>query len=415
MQYECIKAKSLLSKKKIEADSWFHINRSFNAYRGCEHGCVYCDGMAENYHVDNFLSHIRAKENAADILRKELKKEGFTSQKELETETLWKFLDPEDAVRISQKVPRKQVIGVCGGVSDGYQPAEKKHKITRKLLEVLLDFELPIFVLTKSNLVLRDLDVIKNIHKKAFANVLFTITLHNEEIRRIFEPRASSTPERFDALKETRKAGLYGGVMSTPIIPGIGDSYENMTSLAKDAKKAGAEFILFSGMTLKPGRQKEYFLNVIKKHYPDKLQLMEKIFSNDDRYGTPIYRHMPVHIALRGYKICKEVGIRDRTIRHKVPNEYDTNNQVLDVLLEISYRYSTILGRSWNERKPIIVLAKKIERGVEDLSILQKDGELGSRLLIGEDTVELVEEIINTGNSSKLETLMNTVLEIQDI
>ncbi len=415
MQYECIKAKSLLSKKNIEADSWFHINRSFNAYRGCEHGCVYCDGMAENYHVDNFLSHIRAKENAPSILRKELKKEGFTSQIELETETLWKFLDPEDAIRISQKVPRKQVIGVCGGVSDGYQPAEKEYKITRKLLEVLLDFGLPIFILTKSDLVLRDLDVIKKIHEQSFANVLFTITLHDEEMRRIFEPRASSTPERFDALEETRKAGLYGGVMSTPIIPGIGDSYENMTSLAKNAKRVGAEFILFSGMTLKPGRQKEYFLNVIKRHYPEKLQLLEKIFSNNDRYGTPIYKHMPVHIALRGYKICKEVGISDRTIRHKPPNEYDINNQVLDVLLDISYRSSTILGIPWKERKPIIELAKKIERGVENLSVLYKDKEIGSRLLIDEETVELVEEIINTRKSSKLETLLDKALEIPDI
>ena len=135
MNYECVKAKSLLSKKEMTADSWFHINRSLNAYRGCEHGCVYCDGMNEYYHVDNFMSHIRIKENAPVILRKELKKLGFTSQKELETETLWSFLPEDDAKRLAMKTPRRIVIGVCGGVSDGFQPAEIEHKITQQILE----------------------------------------------------------------------------------------------------------------------------------------------------------------------------------------------------------------------------------------------------------------------------------------
>ena len=119
MKYECVKAKSLLSKPHI-ADGWFHMNRSLNAYRGCEHGCVYCDGNSEYYHVDNFYSHVRIKENAADVLRKELKKLGYTSQSELETETLWSFLDEEDAKRLADKVPRRIVVGACGGVSDGF-------------------------------------------------------------------------------------------------------------------------------------------------------------------------------------------------------------------------------------------------------------------------------------------------------
>ena len=103
--------------------------------------------MSEWYHVDNFTTHIRMKENAADILRMELKREGFTSTSELETETLWPFLDEEDAKRLMMNAPRKQVIGVCGGVSDGYQPAEKESKITRGVLETLLDYQMPVFVL----------------------------------------------------------------------------------------------------------------------------------------------------------------------------------------------------------------------------------------------------------------------------
>ncbi|MHA1927892.1 MAG: radical SAM protein [Candidatus Thorarchaeota archaeon] len=414
MRYELIKAKSLLSKKKIEADSWFHINRSFNAYRGCEHGCVYCDGMADNYHVDNFLTHIRGKENAPELLRKELKKEGYYSHMELVNETLWSFLDPEDAKKLSDKGPIRQIIGVCGGVSDGYQPAEKKFEITRKLLAVLLDYGMPIFVLSKSDLVLRDLDILKEIHKKSYANVVFTITLANDRDRAIFEPRASSTPERFKALRKTRSAGLFGGVMSTPIIPGIGDNYDNMTALAKEAKNVNAEFILFSGMTLKPGRQKEYFLNVIRQKYPEKLALLEKIFSNNDRYGTPLYKYMPVHIALRGHKVCRDIGISDRSIRHRIHSEYETNNLVLGVLLDIIYQKSHILGR-WREIKPFQELSIKIERGVDDIGELHQSGKIKEILMIEDPMVEIVEEIIDTGKYARIHELINEALENPDI
>ncbi|MHA1960269.1 MAG: radical SAM protein [Candidatus Thorarchaeota archaeon] len=405
MQYETVKAKSLLSKP-IVADAWFHVNRSMNAYRGCEHGCVYCDGMAENYHVDNFTTHIRCKENAAKILRRELKKDGYTSQTELETETLWRFMDPEDAKRMALKVPRRKVIGVCGGVSDGYQPAEKEHKITRRVLETLLDFRMPVFVLTKSNLVLRDLDLLKEIHENAFANIMFTITLNDEEQRSIFEPKASSTPDRFEALKEVCKAGLHGGVMATPIIPTIGDNLENMTALAREAKRAGAEFIQFGGMTLKPGRQKEYFLRVIKKRFPERLSEILKAYANNNKYGTPDWKHLPVNVMLRGHEICRSVGIRDRSVRNRVQSEPVANNSVLGVLLDIEFYMRFMLGMPWNKIRPFHELAARIERGVEDLVELHKEGQLKSRLLITDEMVSIVEGILDTGSCSYLEDLV---------
>jgi DNA repair photolyase len=402
MRYECVKAKSLLSKP-LKADGWFHVNRTMNAYRGCEHGCVYCDGMSEHYHVDDFMTHIRIKENAPEILRKELKKDGYTSQSELESETLWSFLDQDDAIRIAQKVPRRKVIGVCGGVSDGYQPAEKEHEVTRSVLHTLHDFGMPAFVLTKSELVLRDIDVLKEIHKNAFANVMFTITLHDEEAQKVFEPRASATWERFSALKEVRKAGLFGGVMATPLIPGIGDSIENIRGLAKDARRAGAEFIQFGGMTLKPGRQKAYFLNVVKKRYPRQLELIRSIYADDHPYGQPNFRRLPVSVMTLGYAISKEAGIRDRSIRHKIPNEHDANNLVLSVLLDIVFRRTNNLGMPWNRTKPFHELAVRIESGVEDLNIVRERGELGEYLRISDRMVEAVEETLDRGTCQVLE------------
>ena len=406
MRYECVKAKSLLSKKEMTADSWFHINRSLNAYRGCEHGCIYCDGMNEYYHVDNFMSHIRIKENAPEILKKELKKLGFTSQRELETETLWSFLPDDDAKRLAMQKPRRIVIGVCGGVSDGFQPAEREHKITQQILETLVDFRLPAMILTKSDLVLRDIELLKELNEVSFVNAVFTITLHDDEKRSIIEPRASSTPERFAALKELRKAGIPGGVMATPIVPWIGTDYENIEGLAKDAKDANAEFILFGGMTLKPGRQKEYFMRVIKRHFPQHASSLETAYSNDNRYGQPIWKKLPTNVMLEGHQICRKIGISDRSVRHTLPYAHEINYKVLGTLLDIEFYQNYLMGIPWRVSKPFHELSIKIERGVEDVQVLRDEGRLKETLFISDSMVDIVEQIVDTGNSEYLNNIL---------
>ena len=406
MKYECVKARSLLSKREISADSWFHINKSLNAYRGCEHGCVYCDGMNEYYHVDNFMSHVRIKENAPEILKKELKKLGFTSQRELETETLWSFLPNDDAKRLAMQKPRRIVIGVCGGVSDGFQPAEREHRITRQILETLVDFRLPAMILTKSDLVLRDIELLKELNEVAFVNAVFTITLHDDEKRKIIEPRASSTPERFAALKQLRKAGIPGGVMATPIVPWIGTDYENIEGLAKEAKAANAEFILFGGMTLKPGRQKEYFMRVINRHFPQYSDSLKSAYSNDNRYGQPIWKKLPIHVMLTGHQVCKKVGISDRSVRHTLPYAHETNYKVLGTLLDIEFYQNYLMGLPWTVSKPFHELSIKLERGTEDLKVLRNEDRLKEVLFISDSMVEIVEQIIDTGKSEYLNNIL---------
>jgi len=409
--YECIKAKSLLSKKEMLAEGWFHVNRSLNAYRGCEHGCVYCDGMSEYYHVDDFTTHIRVKKNAPEILRKELKKLGYSSQRELETETLWSFLPDGDAKQLAMRLPRRIVIGVCGGVSDGYQPAEKEYKITQQILETLLDFRLPATILTKSKLVLRDLDLLKELNRAAFVNAMFTITLHDDGARKIIEPRASSTPDRFAALKELRRAGIPGGVMATPILPWIGSTYENMEGLARDAKAAGAEFILFGGMTLKPGRQKEHFLSVIGKRFPEYLDKIRAIYADDNRYGIPIWRRLPINTMLVGHQICKKVGIRDRSVRHLLPSESEANYRVLGILLDIVFYQRYMLGKPWNVSRPFYELSVKLERGVENLVLLRDAGHLKERLLISDEMEGIVQQVLETGSCDYLNQLLGDTPE----
>jgi DNA repair photolyase len=233
MFYEEVQARSLLSKR-IVADAWFHSNYSMNVYRGCQFSCAYCDGMAEHYHVDNFREHVRVKINAPNVLEKELERILPGRNKSLLDYT---ELKPEY---------KRPIIGISGGVSDSYQQAEKKYQITRKILEVLLRHKLPVFLLTKSDLVLRDIDLLEDINKQSFASVCFTITLMDENQKKIYEPHSSSTEDRFNALKTLRSKGIRGGVMAMPIIPFIGDSIENMMGIVNESKKANSEFVLFA-------------------------------------------------------------------------------------------------------------------------------------------------------------------------
>ncbi len=410
MKYEIVKARSLLSKP-IYGDSWFHINRSLNSYRGCEFACSYCDGRSEYYYVDNFESHIRIKENAPDILRKELEREGFTSRSKLKSETLWSFLDDEDAKRLALKTPRRQVIGVCGGVSDGYQQAEAEHNVTRRNLEVLHDFGMPVFVLTKSNLVTRDIDVLEQIHERAFANVTFTITTFDPKIKKILEPKSASTADRFEALREIRKRGLFGGVMATPIIPSIGNNDENMYALAKEAKQVGAQYILFAGMTLKPGRQKEHFFRIVKNHFPEHFENIREIYAKNDRYGHADYSKVSIRSMIRGYKICKDVGISPRTIRHNLPFEHEINTKVLGGLLDIVFYQQYLLGLPWNKSKRIQEIAIRIEKGVENLQELQEQDALKGRLLLDEVSEPIVEQLMDTGTCDHLRWIESIIDE----
>ncbi len=411
MRYEEIKAKTLLSKFRY-GDAWFHSNRSMNSYRGCEHGCVYCDGNCQYYRIDNFYTHIRIKKNAPLILQKELERAKFRSHSKMESDTLVRFIDNKEASKLLDQGPRKIIIGISGGVSDAYQQAEEKYHITRQVLETLYDFRLPVFILTKSNLVLRDLDLLKEIHKQAFVSVCFSITLHNEDTKQIFEPKSSATWERFDALKQIRKAGLYGGVMAYPTIPTIGDNLENMRGLATDAKRAGAEFIMFAGMTLKPGRQKEYFFNVVRHRTPEVFDRLQQIYANNHTYGHPIHELLPVNPQIQGRNVCKEIGISDRSVRHGIPSEPKANIQVMNRLLDLVYMRSMILGkpkRTWESFQEVAI---KIEKIQDDVTELSQQGLLEEHLEISSKMAGVIEEILK---QDTFEALTKTQLEIDAI
>jgi DNA repair photolyase len=351
--------------------------------------------MSEYYHIDNYQTHIRIKENAPKILRKELKKLGYTRKKTL---TLLEFTDE----LIPEK--RKPIIGVSGGVSDSYQKIERDLKLTRKVLQVLLEYQLPVFLLTKSDLVLRDLDILQEINEQAFSNVCFSIAFHDDDTRKKLEPKSSSIDERFEALKEIRNVGIHGGVMAMPIIPYISDTYENLMQLAKRAKDVKSEFIIFAGLTIKPGRQKNYFLNDIQKKFPEAYKHIKELYWNNNKFGHPIFNKIPLDVIALSPHICDKIGIKWLSIRHGCSDEFDSNLIVLKRILEILFIMSSLLRKPRNQWMKYHDLAVQLEYGLPELKTLIDSNDLDKFQTV-KYFVNEIEEILEKGTSKTLNSL----------
>ena len=203
--------------------------------------------------------------------------------------------------------------------------------------------------------------------------------------------------------------------MATPIIPTIGDNVENMMSLAKATKSANGEFIQFGGMTLKPGRQKEYFMRVINRRYPDNYDTMARIYENNNTYGQPIWKRLPANVMVLGRQVCKKAGVRDRSVRHKIPHEFESNNRVLGLLLDIIFRMNMFFGMPRSATKPYWELAARIEKGVDELTQFQANGELNRQLLIDDSMRETVEEILESGTCKVLTNLEARIDRMMDM
>ncbi|MCP4711511.1 MAG: radical SAM protein, partial [Planctomycetes bacterium] len=243
-------------------DSWFVSRYGLNQYRGCTHNCAYCDGRAEGYYVEGeFGRDISIKTNSADLLRREL-----------------------DPARKRKPLPRGFIM-LGGGVGDSYQPVETKYRLTRGLLQVVREFDWPVHILTKSVMVERDLDLLTDINHQSRALVSFSLSTIDDKLAAHFEPGVPSPTERLATLKRLHAAGISGGVFLMPVIPFVSDLQEQITEAVAAIKTAGADFIIFGGMTLKEGRQKQYFLDVLKKYDSGLLEHCEKLYGHD-KWGS---------------------------------------------------------------------------------------------------------------------------------
>ena len=239
-----IPAKKLILPAASENDL-FGNTHMMNIYRGCSHGCIYCDSRSTCYQSgrpEDDFSEIYAKENALFLIEKEL--------------------------QARRKSSPKMIVGT-GSMSDPYNPREKEFELTRSALFLLNKYKCGVSVITKSALVSRDLDIYAEIQTHSPVNAGITITAADEDVCRKIEPGVSTTSERLNAIKLFAEAGVFAGVHMNPVLPGITDTVENIETLIEKAAENQAKYVLCYGfgMTLRDGNREYYYEN-LDKHYP---------------------------------------------------------------------------------------------------------------------------------------------------
>jgi len=370
-----IEAKSILRRRK-KIDSWFLTHYGINLYRGCGHNCVYCDGRAEKYQVyGNFGKNISVKTNAIELLGKEL--------------------NPV----LKRKPMPKSFIMLGGGVGDAYQPAEKKYQLARQTLELIYKYKYPVHILTKSTLVERDIDLLKEINKENKAVVCFSFSSINSRISRVFEPGVPGPAERIATIKNLKKAGIACGMFLVPVIPFITDTPEMIEQALQQSREAGIDFVIFGTMTLKTGRQKDYFMHVLQKQFPDLISQYETIYRKDSRWGEPGPQYnRSVHEVFdkiaTAYKIPKRIppGIYKKVITRQ--------DLVIIILEQLDY-----LLNLKNKKSPYGYAAYSLGKLREPIAGLSRE-----KLLkingIGPVTIKIIKEILDTGKCSYYENLL---------
>ncbi|NKF07195.1 radical SAM protein [Clostridium gasigenes] len=250
---EHIDAKTIISQY-IENNHWFGINYNMNIYKGCCHGCIYCDSRSSCYGIEDF-DRVRAKDNAVEIIRKELRGKR-----------------------------KKGVVGT-GAMSDPYNPFEKRERLTRGALKQINNFNFGVAIATKSSLITRDIDILKKIKEHSPVLIKMTITTLDDELCSKIEPNVSLSSDRFSAIKKLSDNGIYTGVLLMPILPFINDDEENIIGIVKKAYECGAKFIFAYGMgvTLREN-QRQYYYEKLIELFPEEKLAKKYIEIYENRY-----------------------------------------------------------------------------------------------------------------------------------
>ena len=260
----------------VKAKGILSAQNGINLYRGCLHGCIYCDSRSKCYHLEHAFEDIEVKENALELLEYAL-----------------------------QHKRKKCMIGT-GSMTDPYIPLEMEIGNVRKALQLIYDYGFGFTVITKSKRILRDLDLLQKINKKTKCVVQMTLTTYDEVLCKKIEPNVSTTRERFEVLKVLREAGIPTVVWLSPILPFINDTEENIAGILDMCLEAKVYGVICFGMglTLREGNR-EYFYEQLDKLFP---RLKEKYIHT---YGNKYFIESPNSKRLMElfHKKCSEGGI----------------------------------------------------------------------------------------------------------
>lgn len=257
-----IKAKSILSSQN-----------GMNIYRGCSHGCIYCDSRSICYQTPIPFENIEVKENCVELLDSALKSK------------------------------RKKCMIGTGSMCDSYMPCETSLKLFRKCLEVIEKNKFGVTILTKSDLILRDIDLIERINKNSKAVVQMTLTTFDDELCKIIEPNVCVTSKRVEVLKECYKRNIPTVVWMSPFLPYINDTFENLSGLLGYCLGAKVKGIINFGigLTLREGNR-EYFYSELDKHFPN----LKNRYINEYKNSYEVTSSKNNELMAYFYSVCKK-------------------------------------------------------------------------------------------------------------
>ena len=261
---------------EVEAKYILSAQNGMNIYRGCSHGCIYCDARSTCYQMNHAFEDIEVKKNAPELL--------------------------ESALRSKRK---KCVIGT-GAMCDPYLHIEKELRLTRRCLEQIDEYGFGLAIQTKSDMILRDLDLLKSINRKSKCVVQMTLTTYDEDLCKIVEPNVCTTARRIEVLDIMREEGIPTVVWMTPILPFINDTQENILGLLEACRKTQVYgIIIFQlGLTLRDG-DRQYYYAKLDQHFPGLKERYKRVYGN--AYELPVPEQKELMKLIR--QKCDESGI----------------------------------------------------------------------------------------------------------
>lgn len=276
-------------------------SNGMNLYRGCTHGCIYCDSRSKCYHMEHAFEDVEIKENAIDLLENTLKRK------------------------------RLKCMLSTGSMTDPYLPLEDEFSSVRKALSLAYKYGFGFTLITKSNRVLRDLDLLKAINDKTKCVVQMTLTTYDEDLCKKIEPNVSTTKERVEALKKLNEAGIPTVVWLCPILPFINDTEENIKGILNYCIEAKVYGVICFGMglTLREGNR-EYFYNQLDHSFPN---IKDKYIQT---YGMQYQINSPNHTTLMKlfHQLCEDNGIvHDNKIIFEYLSEFEEKNRSIQLSL----------------------------------------------------------------------------------
>ena len=263
----------------VEAKGILHNKGGYhglNIYRGCTHGCIYCDSRSRCYQFTHKFEDVEVKKNAPELLEQALKSK------------------------------RSRCMIGTGSMSDPYMHCETELRLTRKCLEIIHKYGFGVAVQTKSDRILEDIDLLDAINKEAKCVVQMTLTTYDDDLCSILEPNVCNTKRRIEVLEEMRKRGIPTVVWLTPILPFINDTKENITAILNECVRTGVKGIICfdMGVTLREG-DREYFYDALDRHFPGLKEQYIRTYGN--AYNVPSSNRNKLMGIMK--KICRDNGI----------------------------------------------------------------------------------------------------------